>query len=1062
MKTIFSPLQSVCNASGLFFTKLSQQAFFLENFCLAAVLLLGIVFTCPQHLYSQEVGRIHGTVTLPSTVATLTGTLGGIPIRMVNTTGTLIASTTTTIDGSFSLSDIATGTYQIVPLLDDGAFFPKSTTITVSTEDIARPNFSFIPPLPVISGQILSSETGDPFPFALVNIVSDRARLAPVIDANGRFSISVSTIGSYSVTPTTSTLRVGYVFAPTQVSALVDVNGKVSNSPATFGTFVPRYRLRGVVRSLPSDPLMGNTLIRVQTLSTIGTVIGLQITTAIVSSIGGEFVLSVTNGTYSITTSFDTPFPSLYTITPGNLIVSVTDANVNVGDVVITNRRYLVQGRIVTTNGTARVPVPSVTVRLEQFNTNLAITTATTDSQGNFTLSVEAARFAGIALRLIVTLPGYSLRYNNVETSNEITLNGLRDDFVVGDIIAIPFPPPQYPVTGRIFYPNRFPVQAPIIAVVTNANSTILTSREVPVTLSADGRYTIPGVTAGSFKISLRSPNLVFSPSLIDIFMPRDASVEFDFQATLAPILVSGRVQTLLDIPVPGVTVRVGGTAANGVNTRTDANGRYSMLVGGQYPDSRWFIFPVLEGTAFAPPSRLVVTSLNTPVLNNMDFRATSTTNTLPLSTVTGKISIFGDDGRERGLARVILSDGTRSAQADANGDYTLRDMPNGSYRITPVLEGYIFTPETLTASILGGNSTRNQNFVARLKNDTTNRPPYIRIPVNDIPVIAAATTPVPLASIFADPNNDTLSLTTTVEDPTLLRTRIRNNTLLIDALSEGNTMVSVIANDNRGGTTTASFRVTIGRPFATPTQFVRAKGNFNTNINAAIVIESQTILAAVAGLPSEASGKNSSSLTALVGELGAFNENCECVGSIVWTGNNAVLPVWGEDKENDIPGMKPATPIHIRFIDNIERRSRLTRAIYIFNIQPGLWPIDQAIITSIPALEDDQCKPTQTSVVATRIETNDFNARIAPNPVASRALITYTLPRAGVVSVEVWNMLGQRIVTLASGYQSSGEQRLDFDIDGLPTGMYVCRIQSSNGELSAGSLSTIRLSVIR
>lgn len=1060
MKTILSPLESADHVGRLVFTPSVQRVFSLKNLCLIAMLFLGITSLRPHTIQAQTVGKMIGTLTLPSTVATLTGTLIGVPIRVISSDGTIVLSTSTTLGGTFSLSNITIGTYQVIPAINGGVFFPSTTTITISTENIAQANFSFIPPLPVITGQILSAETGKPFPFAQVNIVSGQAQFNLFLDADSRFRVAVATTGNYVVTPTTSTLRVGYIFTPTQVSASVDTNGNVSNSPATFVAFVPQYRLRGTIRSLPSDPLTGTALIRVQTLSTSGVVIGIQITTAIVSASGGEFVLSVTSGTYSITTSFDSPFPSFYTIAPSNRIVNINDANTEVEDVVITNRRYLIQGRIVSTTSTARVPVPSVPIRLEQFNTNLTITSATTDNQGNFTLRLEAARFTAISLRLIVTLPGYTLRYNSGVSNNELVLNGLRDDVVLGEIIAVPPPPPEYPVAGRVLYPNRFPVQAPIIAIVTNANSTAVITQEIPITLGADGRYSIPSITSGAFRISLRSTNLVFTPSLIEVFMPRDAAAEFNFQATLAPILVSGRVQTLLDIPVPGVTMRVGGTA-NGVSTITDANGRYSMAVGGQYPDSRWLIFPSLEGTAFSPPSRLVVTNVNTPVLNNMDFRATSTTNTLPLSTVSGKVIVFADDGSELGLGRVMISDGTRSSQTDGNGNYTLSNMPNGSYRITPSLEGYVFTPETLTASILGGNSTRNQNFVARLKRDAANRPPFIQTRLNDIPVIAAATTPVPLASVFADPNSDTLLLTTTIEDPTLLRTRIRNNTLLIDALSEGNTMVSIIANDNRGGTTTASFRVTVSRPFATPTQFLRAKGNFNTNINAAIVIETQTALAAFAGLPPANTDKNPS-LTAFSGELGAFNENCDCVGSIVWTGNNAVLPIWGEDKENDIPGMKPSAPIHIRYIDNIERSSRRMRAIYFSNIQPGLWPIDQAVITSIPALEDDPCKPTQNYTVATRIEANYFDARITPNPVANRGLVTYTLPSAGLVDVEVWNMLGQRVATLASGYQSSGLQRLDFDIESLPTGMYVCRIQSSDGALANRNISTVRLSVMR
>ncbi len=1007
------------------------------------VLSLAIALLFAPQAQAQQTGGLSGSITLPSTLATLTGRLTSITIRLVSTTDATTFSTSPNVNGLFSLSNVTIGTYNVIPSLSGAVFFPSSTTVIISTQDIARVTLGVVPPLPVISGQIIGAENARPFPFALVNISSGDARITTTLDANGQFAVPVSTTGTYTITPTTSTLRVGYVFIPTQVTALVDANGVVSHSP-TFAAALPKYRLRGILRSPLGEMISGNADIRVQTISPIGMVIGELSTTAVVSPEGGEFTLSVSNGTYRVVVAYGSPIPPIYTITPNNRIVNILDVPADIGEIVITNRLYLVQGRIISTNGNLILPMPQVPVRLEQFGTNLAITSATTDANGNFTILLDASRFTAIPLRLIVTLPGFTLRYKGNNTDNDLALEGLRDDLALGDILAVRIPPQPFPVRGRLVYPNNVPVLATIVALVTNANSVITTSREMNVVLDGAGNYTIPGITSGSFQISLRSPNLVFNPPLIDVFMPRDAGTTFNVQATFIPILVSGRVQTVLGTPVPGVPMRVNGSA-NGVSTLTDANGRYTLSVSGQYPDSRWFIFPTLQVNTFYPPTRLVVTDINSLALSSMDFRATSTTSTLPLSTISGRITFLDNNGREQGLGRVTLSDGTRTIQTDANGNYTLRDIPNGSYTVFPALSGYIFTPPTLNASILGGNKTLNQNFVARLRPDVTNRSPVVRRPINDIPVIAAATTPIPFVSVFTDADNDSLLITTAIEDPTLLRTRIRDNTLLIDALSEGNTMVSLIANDNRGGTTTASFRVTVSRPFATPTQFTREKGNINTNINAAIVIEPQTIFAT----------------TPVNGELGAFNRNCECVGSIVWTGNNAVLPVWGEDKENDIPGMGISDPISIRFVDNIQRRSKLTRAIYFHNAQPGLWPIDQAVITAIPTLEDDECKPIQNIVMSTRSEQNSFEAHITPNPVSNKATLSYTLSSAGVVNVELWNIFGQRVTVLASGYYASGEQRLDLAIDGLPSGMYICRIQSTS-EFSRRNLSVLRLSVIR
>ncbi len=61
-------------------------------------------------------------------------------------------------------------------------------------------------------------------------------------------------------------------------------------------------------------------------------------------------------------------------------------------------------------------------------------------------------------------------------------------------------------------------------------------------------------------------------------------------------------------------------------------------------------------------------------------------------------------------LAGVTISDGTRTAMTDTNGNYTL-SVPAGSYTLTPSLSGYIFTPATRNVTVSGDVS--GQNFTA-------------------------------------------------------------------------------------------------------------------------------------------------------------------------------------------------------------------------------------------------------------------------------------------------------------------------------------------------------------
>ncbi|MBP1467238.1 carboxypeptidase regulatory-like domain-containing protein, partial [Candidatus Chloroploca sp. M-50] len=77
--------------------------------------------------------------------------------------------------------------------------------------------------------------------------------------------------------------------------------------------------------------------------------------------------------------------------------------------------------------------------------------------------------------------------------------------------------------------------------------------------------------------------------------------------------------------------------------------------------------------------------------------------------TVSGQVT----DANGAGLAGVTVSDGTRSATTNAEGAYTLNNVPPGTYTLTPTKEGYRFEPATRNVTV-NGNVT-GQNFAARL-----------------------------------------------------------------------------------------------------------------------------------------------------------------------------------------------------------------------------------------------------------------------------------------------------------------------------------------------------------
>jgi hypothetical protein len=70
------------------------------------------------------------------------------------------------------------------------------------------------------------------------------------------------------------------------------------------------------------------------------------------------------------------------------------------------------------------------------------------------------------------------------------------------------------------------------------------------------------------------------------------------------------------------------------------------------------------------------------------------------------------------------------------------------------------------------------------------------------------------------------------------------------------------------------------------------------------------------------------------------------------------------------------------------------------------------------------------------------------PNPFNPTTQIAYDLPRASVVSLKVFDVLGREVATLADGVQPAGSHTVLFNGSELASGVYLCRLQA--GDFSA------------
>ncbi|HHJ53332.1 MAG TPA: T9SS type A sorting domain-containing protein [Caldithrix abyssi] len=64
-----------------------------------------------------------------------------------------------------------------------------------------------------------------------------------------------------------------------------------------------------------------------------------------------------------------------------------------------------------------------------------------------------------------------------------------------------------------------------------------------------------------------------------------------------------------------------------------------------------------------------------------------------------------------------------------------------------------------------------------------------------------------------------------------------------------------------------------------------------------------------------------------------------------------------------------------------------------------------------------------------------------SPNPFNPSTVIRYRIESAGRVQLDVFNTLGERVRVLANGVRQAGDYRVNFEADGLPSGVYYYRL---------------------
>ena len=69
------------------------------------------------------------------------------------------------------------------------------------------------------------------------------------------------------------------------------------------------------------------------------------------------------------------------------------------------------------------------------------------------------------------------------------------------------------------------------------------------------------------------------------------------------------------------------------------------------------------------------------------------------------------------------------------------------------------------------------------------------------------------------------------------------------------------------------------------------------------------------------------------------------------------------------------------------------------------------------------------------------------PNPFSSTTQIAYTIPVGSKVRLDLYDVLGRRILTIYEGYKDAGTYDVTFDGCYLASGAYICRMHTDFGD---------------
>ncbi len=197
-----------------------------------------------------------------------------------------------------------------------------------------------------------------------------------------------------------------------------------------------------------------------------------------------------------------------------------------------------------------------------------------------------------------------------------------------------------------------------------------------------------------------------------------------------------------------------------------------------------------------------------------------------------------------------------------------------------------------------------------------------------------------------------------------------------------------------------------------------------------------------------EPTGNNSTLIVETEGlsdgdEIAVRNTNGVVIGSGTIQYGTACITVWGDNRETEsiVEGAIDGEELRFTYWQSGQEKDHKLVLSEIKNV------LSEESITGIEYREDQIwiSRITDDNILNVEEEmSGDLSIAVNPQPANDNVFITYTLPKSGHISIEMFDNMGAMTKNIYSGWSEQGTHRLKADLNEYRSGIYLMRITKS------------------